>query len=162
MGGRPRPAKRAFNPRSHTGSDRRERLDTAIDDLFQSTLPHGERRKWYRLGIAWDGFQSTLPHGERLPADFHVPNIGIFQSTLPHGERPTAYVTQFLKKILSIHAPTRGATAGFDQNKTSGIFQSTLPHGERLVQRAMKLSGFIFQSTLPHGERPKVLFLFTG
>ena len=32
--------------------------------VFQSTLPHGERRAWRRL-LRPNRFQSTLPHGER-------------------------------------------------------------------------------------------------
>ena len=78
---------------------------------FQSTLPHGERRKAFypgernyrsfnprsRMGSDSLGllpsmsiykFQSTLPHGERLilPKVLYV--FIEFQSTLPHGERP--------------------------------------------------------------------------
>ena len=54
-----------FNPRSHEGSDydKRERLNT--DEVFQSTLPRGERRCINDLCIRDTQFQSTLPRGER-------------------------------------------------------------------------------------------------
>ena len=59
-----------------------------LPNLFQSTLPRGERQV---KGVVTDplaGFQSTLPRGERR-------GKGIFSGT---------YVS------ISIHAPTWGAT----------------------------------------------------
>ena len=37
--------------------------------MFQSTLPHGERRKLRELFPCQKLFQSTLPHGERRAAN---------------------------------------------------------------------------------------------
>ena len=61
-------------------------------------------------------FQSTLPHGERLQ-DAGVVRLALpFQSTLPHGERPYAYNTYdykacmmlFLRKIYFVcHIPKK-------------------------------------------------------
>ena len=90
-------------------------------------------------------------------------------------------MTQFCLDIslISIHAPTRGATCQTQQNLCHGIFQSTLPHGERPIPAGaigrgrvanfnprshtgsdllffiVILAVFEFQSTLPHGERPR-------
>ena len=76
---------------------------------------------------------------------------------------------------ISIHAPTRGATANANYDKRERLFQSTLPRGERLLSvfrkklfgdfnpRSHEGSDWIlwveryererFQSTLPRGER---------
>ena len=102
---------------------------------FQSTLPRGERRYGLDGYTVANVFQSTLPRGERHPALRSPPRISSFQSTLPRGERQlaelldcvskgnfnprshegsdnnTAYI--FVYRIISIHAPTRGATAIF-------------------------------------------------
>ena len=77
-----------FNPRSHEGSDydKRERLNT--DEVFQSTLPRGERRCINDLCIRDTQFQSTLPRGERQICYVVLMSWWIFQSTLPRGERP--------------------------------------------------------------------------
>ena len=80
-------------------------------------------------------FQSTLPQGERLIFQHHSKGNFLFQSTLPQGERPNRFLSlpksynyfnprshkgsdinpgisdNFLP--ISIHAPTRGATAIF-------------------------------------------------
>ena len=55
----------------------------------------------------------------------------IFQSTLPRGERRDGDHTQNTVMLISIHAPTRGATASAGQSSMSQTFQSTLPRGER-------------------------------
>ena len=36
----------------------------------------------------------------------------VFQSTLPHGERPLESKDYFVREMISIHAPARGATCG--------------------------------------------------
>ena len=78
--------------------------------MFQSTLPHGERRGGACESKCCPLFQSTLPHGER-PGGCRAPCTSqSFQSTLPHGER-----------LLWTGATRAGRR-----------FQSTLPHGERL------------------------------
>ncbi len=121
-----------FNPRSRTGSDGPPTLIIHPLLMFQSTLPHGERRitgncatrPWivsihapargatvfYRINHFIPPFQSTLPHGERR-INHLAPCINRpFQSTLPHGERP--HVQPAVGRVLavSIHAPARGAT----------------------------------------------------
>ena len=55
-----------------------------------------------------------------------------FQSTLPHGERRKDNISHLQTRIISIHAPARGATADSQHSFTGRLFQSTLPHGERL------------------------------
>ena len=135
------------------GSDPTGVLVVGLDEPFQSTLPHGERRhprrhRWWmsRISIhapAWGATDTVVDHADAGRISIHAPAWGAtitldkdgqaleFQSTLPHGERP-AHV---------------GAAGDGD------LFQSTLPHGERLkVSRRRPISPR-FQSTLPHGER---------
>ena len=56
--------------------------------------------------------------------------------------------------IISIHAPTRGATPTPHTRMLQSQFQSTLPRGERLNWRLLCIQMPLFQSTLPRGERP--------
>ena len=105
-----------------------------------------------------------------------MPSILVFQSTLPRGERhPQPEGIPFLN-VISIHAPTRGATekhngqSNFESNfnprshegsdrisiwwpGNGSSFQSTLPRGERRQGSPMRVTMGIFQSTLPRGER---------
>ena len=57
-----------------------------------------------------DLFQSTLPQGERLCLSLHLSFLNVFQSTLPQGERPEQTSKAYSVNDISIHAPTRGAT----------------------------------------------------
>ena len=56
-------------------------------------------------------FQSTLPREERLPPLVHSPISTLFQSTLPREERHFWIKHKGYNFYISIHAPTRGATA---------------------------------------------------
>ena len=55
--------------------------------------------------------------------------------------------------MISIHAPTQGATGDKVLNALALIFQSTLPRKERLECSTMQIKHSIFQSTLPRKER---------
>ena len=54
---------------------------------------------------------------------------------------------------ISIHAPTRGATACEALAAKTVVFQSTLPRGERPLASVDWYQIGQFQSTLPRGER---------
>ena len=112
----------------------------------------GATRKAARANPA-NVFQFTLPHGERLGGrgvggrvvgvSIHAPAWGatlcsgpggalvMFQFTLPHGERPAVTVSRVVRQR----------------------FQFTLPHGERQPRDIRRSSSRVFQFTLPHGER---------
>ena len=120
-----------FNPRSHKGSDVDRTILIEYADIFQSTLPQGERP-----------FRSARS------------SVGcVFQSTLPQGERPSATIHLFIRTDISIHAPTRGATWINIIFEFIILFQSTLPQGERLLKERGWGIDKVFQSTLPQGER---------
>ena len=55
--------------------------------------------------------------------------------------------------VISIHAPTRGATDTCRKQMDSILFQSTLPQGDRQRRMDYYRIGKRFQSTLPQGER---------
>ena len=56
-----------------------------------------------------------------------------FQSTLPREERPKPFIYKALRTIISIHAPTRGATPIVYHFLFIYVFQSTLPREERHI-----------------------------
>ena len=80
---------KCFNPRTHTGCD-------SLKLSFTLSLPK---------------FQSTHPHGVRLIRSFKKTWMTWFQSTHPHGVRRYVIRRILRRAVVSIHAPTRGATA---------------------------------------------------
>ena len=104
-------AMRHFNPRSHEGSDKYERLQDRDQRRFQSTLPRRERPKKVAEGTWTREFQSTLPRRERLDG---IAGVDKWDGISIHA--PTKGATEMGEKIpdqilISIHAPTKGATA---------------------------------------------------
>ena len=142
---------------------------------FQSTLPHGERLFQLCFRFISGKFQSTLPHGERPKMNRGDDLCHQFQSTLPHGERRIFPGEDSERGEISIHAPTRGATAKAMPYQTSiqisihaptrGATQLKCDLAEAMAisihaptRGATSLPIHIyqilqFQSTLPHGER---------
>ena len=82
----------------------------AYVEIFQSTLPRGERLQCLHQNHLPFLFQSTLPRGERLIMEKMLKSLAKFQSTLPRGERRCSHVPFGSVFIISIHAPARGAT----------------------------------------------------
>ena len=100
---------------------------------FQSTLPREERHNYIRTNLPRRKFQSTLPREERRKSAGPALAVKSFQSTLPREERRklTSFIKYFTFNFnprshersdvyhypvlqvmaISIHAPTRGATA---------------------------------------------------
>ena len=187
-----------FNPRTHTGCDsdytktrffaawfqsthpHGVRLclitPTTNPKSFQSTHPHGVRPLVANNDLNFFEFQSTHPHGVRLRVrdiDFVISG---FQSTHPHGVRPHQRSPRQYITMVSIHAPTRGATNKAREDFTAfacfnprthtgcdpetklrpaliGSFQSTHPHGVRPNPSTKTKRPKRFQSTHPHGVR---------
>ena len=79
---------RRFNPRTHMGCDIAQSAQYRAAGLFQSTHPHGVRLSTWMVLDCPPRFQSTHPHGVRHGVG-HL-NIGDL--------------------LVSIHAPTWGAT----------------------------------------------------
>ena len=82
-----------------------------------------------------------------------------FQSTHPHGVRPNRVIDRFNIKVVSIHAPTWGATiATLDEIPFGSVFQSTHPHGVRLLRVFLLLPRLWFESRRPGEVRLGVSF----
>ena len=57
-------------------------------------------------------------------------------------------------RVVSTHAPARGATAALAAQKPlSALFQPTRPHGARPLHEARNVAARVFQPTRPHGAR---------
>ena len=124
-----------FNPRAHEGRDYHHRVNWGRVVPFQSTRPRGARPY---AGPPW-AIESP------------------FQSTRPRGARPIARVRKHVHIVVSIHAPTRGAT-GLSRQAAHG--QDVSIHaptrgatGHTVYSERMGR----FQSTRPRGARPRVL-----
>ena len=111
--------------------------------LFQSTLPRGERRRKQCTGNQHILFQSTLPRGERPELQINLFVSFGFQSTLPRGERlmvlhfhsifinfnprsregsDIVSVDANTLRVISIHAPARGATCASSLSCSIAIY----------------------------------------
>ena len=79
------------------------------------------------------GFQSTHPRGVRLePLQIGAVDVVISIHAPTWGATGLQMGTS-VTHLISIHAPTWGATSGMDQVPDDLIFQSTHPRGVRLV-----------------------------
>ena len=76
-----------------------------------------------------------------------------FQSTHPRGVRPTDFYGRVRFKMISIHAPTWGATSRKQRIWYIIRFQSTHPRGVRLLLTSLIVLLMVFQSTHPRGVR---------
>ena len=86
-------------------------LSDKIVDQFQSTLPRGERRQpSISRGICLAYFNPRSHEGSDICHAVSVYIDIVFQSTLPRGERQWDQPCIKIICVISIHAPTRGAT----------------------------------------------------
>ena len=120
---------------------------------FQSTFPREERPYYTIVRIQVLQFQSTLPREERpFPTDFVTAFMPYFNPRSHERSDFTGDYT-FEVTLISIHAPTRGATHNAGTVGTAKEFQSTLPREERHVLDIYIYDMCIFQSTLPREGR---------
>ena len=98
----------SFNPRAHVGRDLL--LPLRVDDCipFQSTRPRGARHAYTSLRVHVRCFNPRA-----------------------HVGRDEALITRCLVSMVSIHAPTWGATGSTPKNVFGMEFQSTRPRGAR-------------------------------
>ena len=98
-----------FNPRSRMGSDVVPNHEWFHYNVSIHAPAWGATRGG-RFIRHRNLFQSTLPHGERPGRAVVIKSDGEFQSTLPHGERRDRRERQRRNRYVSIHAPAWGAT----------------------------------------------------
>ena len=81
----------------------------------------------------------------------------LFQSTRPRGARHLCNSVQFFLHIVSIHAPTWGATGGRSRTCEAVKVSIHAPTwGATLLDKADTQSVYRFQSTRPRGARPNI------
>ena len=98
-----------FNPRSHEGSDKLGEWRTVRHNTFQSTLPRGERLQDIRNFPLDSNFNPRSHEGSdpaRVPE--HRPPGNFNPRSHEGSDRGRAKRDRYI--IISIHAPTRGAT----------------------------------------------------
>ena len=121
-----------FNPRSHEGSDCKMAVCYLEPEIFQSTLPRGERRLENLLEeIEKEDFNPRSHEGSDVLQRVVFKCKIHFNPRSHEGSDFGAVVTRF----------------------TKAEFQSTLPRGERLINYKNVTQCHGFQSTLPRGER---------
>ena len=99
-----------FNPRTHVGCDSVRGAMCSSLTNFNPRTHVGCDDQNIPFHTVFSIFQSTHPRGVRLSFN-NSPNIfEIFQSTHPRGVRQTRPVIALGSSMISIHAPTWGAT----------------------------------------------------
>ena len=145
----------SFNPRTHAGCDIIFlRLRDMTTGCFNPRTHAGCDKLIRNRKYSVTKFQSTHPRGVRLHNNAIKIGMDMFQSTHPRGVRPLWVPVGCGRCIVSIHAPTRGATlavcvglppargfnprthAGCDKHhwgrsQAEALFQSTHPRGVR-------------------------------
>ena len=110
--------------------------------IFQSTLPRGERPSAERLGgVLWDFNPRSHEGSDLLWSGYRTKLRDISIHAPTRGATSISSVTDPVF-IISIHAPTRGATPCRQKKSSMQIFQSTLPRGER--PSAERLGGVLW------------------
>ena len=118
---------------------------------FQSTFPREERPYYTIVRIQVLQFQSTLPREERpFPTDFVTAFMPYFNPRSHERSDFTGDYT-FEVTLISIHAPTRGATHNAGTVGTAKEFQYTLPREERPILQGTQRWRSYFAATLGGG-----------
>ncbi len=99
-----------FNPRAHAGRDSTPPANAPWTAPFQSTRPRRARLAITILLSLGFTFQSTRPRRARHHGEFEDSCLIEFQSTRPRRARHNLPTHPKIADIVSIHAPTQGAT----------------------------------------------------
>ncbi len=127
-----------------------------ISMIFQSTLPRRERlSRTDCTTLCSSTFQSTLPRRERRSRCRHLRTARSNFNPRSREGSDRAEHEEFRRRLISIHAPAKGATLHFWTKRAISRFQSTLPRRERLISVSDSMIKQRFQSTLPRRERRK-------
>ena len=128
--------------------------------IFQSTLLQ-EERPFFLFAKKYDFYFNPRSYKRSDCDRVSVHVVGCeFQSTLLQEERRGGGSLASPDEIISIHAPTRGATAIRKTLCPSLSFQSTLLQEERRISTSVNLRIEGFQSTLLQEERPVALLIY--
>ena len=125
-----------FNPRTHEGCDTASPIIMPIISKFQSTHPRGVRHEYCVENVHGVEFQSTHPRGVRLCIRRNV----------------------VCASVISIHAPTRGATFSINYSMSNiNNFNPRTHEGCDLQFLHPHQRQKLFQSTHPRGVRHELL-----
>ena len=102
-------------------------------------------------------FQSTLPRGERHKRPLFFVCEANFNPRSHEGSDQTLSSVRCSPQI-SIHAPTRGATDNIIDEQRDELFQSTLPRGERRMGALTSIKAISYFNPRSH-EGSDVLIL---
>ena len=127
--------------------------------IFQFTLPREERRQVQAQPLTLQNFNPrSHERSDHITQSFV---FRFFNFNPRSHERSDHYIPdEFKSYIISIHAPTRGATMTSDETGMVAIFQSTLPREERQYFDEPNETPAEFQSTLPREERQFLILIF--
>ena len=144
-----------FNPRSHKGSDVLDRKSYLLSKQFQSTLPQGERHVYADLyNLAPVDFNPRSHKGSDDGLAQGRKNMARISIHAPTRGATAACFCNLKQSPISIHAPTRGATYSVPEDFQSiQDFNPRSHKGSDLVSLATEYTYNLFQSTLPQGER---------
>ena len=141
-----------FNPRTHVGCDRSSNTNGIRSCLFQSTHPRGVRRDIISLQPLLENFNPRTHVGCDPLAFILMPYFEHFNPRTHVGCDGIIYDLVSLE-VISIHAPTWGATSHNVLIRQADKFQSTHPRGVRPISESIEASVRLFQSTHPRGVR---------
>ena len=119
-----------FNPRSHEGSDEMSDKEQKAIKNFNPRSHEGSDRETYAATMGRSNFNPRSHEG----SDASMPRLRCIL-------------------VISIHAPTKGATTPPCFPACIRQFQSTLPRRERRLRSQLGFPTWTFQSTLPRRER---------
>ena len=143
-----------FNPRSPAGSDFFTSLTNKKLRDFNPRSPAGSDTRSNPTARRYKYFNPRSPAGSDMICPGHSEMHGIFQSTLPCGERRIRSIFAAIIKLISIHAPLRGATLEVKMiDLLLGDFNPRSPAGSDTLFTNIFQHIHLFQSTLPCGER---------
>ncbi len=144
-----------FNPRTREGCDLGIGGADLSKAIFQSTHPRGVRLSSYKDSNDGKLFQSTHPRGVRRAKTFLCQGLPYqFQSTHPRGVRQVIDGDCPFNKVISIHAPARGATTLRVFYVASKIYFNPRTREGCDINFHLKMLGLcLFQSTHPRGVR---------
>ena len=98
-----------FNPRSHEGSDEQNEFGRTTAEISIHAPTRGATL--YYLPVEnLDVFQSTLPRGERRTVELELTENLTISIHAPTRGATLLYIAFVFPSLISIHAPTRGAT----------------------------------------------------
>ena len=127
--------------------------------LFQSTRPRGARRKPVGRRSCGDCFNPRA-HAGRDFRNRSLISLPLFQSTRPRGARPKI-VGGTTPSMVSIHAPTRGATEKTALLRLTKCFNPRAHAGRDCFSSSSSRESR-FQSTRPRGARHAIKIMFFG